>query len=487
MSWPYWFGVLLIVVAVLTILGEVSVQRKWIPLFTARKAVHITVALCCAMAVFLVPMSASFIGGVAVIVVFLWFTVNMNVFAIDRVRERRSWGIFYFGLSYLILILLFGYESRSTVMLGMAVMGLADAMAALVGKSNPVPSLSLGRETKSWAGSISFLVVSGALLFSFASRYLALDGEVIVALTMLVIWLSVVENASGSGTDNLSVPLLFGWVFYTLFQEEDSGEMLSRFMWVFVPAAAFVYFASRTNALTKAGSVTAASLGVILFTYGSWAYVLPILVFFGLGTILSRLSSSIEQGKIIAKSGPRDSWQVLANGGVPALALIWGIYFDRPEQAYVMYLAALSCTMADTFATEIGMRYGGRPRNILTGKATEVGLSGGVTAAGFGGSLIGAIVIAIIGLSFVPYSPWFWLIIAIGFGGAVLDSILGLVQAKFALGLSDHETLITEQHSYDGHELSLRSGFRWLNNDLVNAISSFAALLSAGLLVGAVL
>ena len=485
MSWPLWFGVLLAAATLLTALGEIAARQGWISLFAARKGVHISVALCCALAIEVVPMSLWFLGSVGLIVVFLWYGVRQRIFSIDRLEDRRSWGVFYFGLSYFVLIVLFGERSPLGVMLGMAVMGLADAIAALVGRMFPSPELTLGNERKSWAGSSSFFVICSILLFGITHWQVELDGSRGLVLGVLVLWLTIVENSSGKGTDNLSVPLLFGWIFATLIIPEDMGEMQSRLLYIALPAGVFAVLGSRSGALTRDGSVTAASLGIVLFTYGSWAYVVPMLLFFVTGSLLSKFFHT--PNPQVEKSGARDPWQVLANGGIPASALLLGVYFDQPQIAFTMYLAALACATADTWATEIGMKFGGKPRHILTGKHIAPGLSGGVTVVGFMASLAGAMTIALSGLLFREMGPWFWWVAGLGFSGSLVDSVLGVIQAKYVDSSAGNKGVITEIEETDSGKNELSSGIGWLGNDLVNAISAFLALVGAGLFAGGAL
>lgn len=483
MSWPLWFGVLLAAAALLTALGEFTARQGWISLFAARKGVHITVALCCALAVEVVPMSPWFLAVVGLIVVALWYSVRQRIFSIDRLNDRRSWGIFYFGLSYFILLVLFGERSPLTVMLGMAVMGLADAIAALVGRMLPKPPLTLGREVKSWSGSLSFLIICSILLFSIVNERLGLQGLAPWILVVLVLWLTIVENSAGNGTDNLSVPLLFAWVFATLIDVDEPESAQQRFLWIAFPAAVFAFLGHWSKALTRDGSITAASLGIILYTYGGWAFVAPMLLFFVSGSLFSRILQI--PGQRTEKSGSRDPWQVLANGGIPAIALLFGVYTDHLDWAYTMYLSALACATADTWATEFGMRFGGKPRHILTGRVLAPGLSGGVTIVGFCASFLGALSIASFALLFVSLGSWFWWVVGLGFLGSVVDSLLGIAQGKYIDNTSSSEDSITERPEINGQQNEFATGYKWLNNDLVNALSSAFALVSAALFAGA--
>ena len=76
----HWFGVLIAAATILTAFGEISARKGWISLFNARKGVHVTVALCCALAIKLVPINNWFIGVVGAIVVFFYTVYRRSGF-----------------------------------------------------------------------------------------------------------------------------------------------------------------------------------------------------------------------------------------------------------------------------------------------------------------------------------------------------------------------------------------------------------------------
>lgn len=459
----------------LTALGELAARKGWLSLFSARKGVHITVALCCAIAIEVVPFNGYFIGSVAIIVALLFVSVSKQWFSIDRMHNRRSWGIFYFGLSYFLLLLFWGEKSPITVVLAMAVMGLADALAALVGRIFPLPALTLGREEKSWSGSSTFFIVSFLLLLG---ALLQLDWihepRQYIALALFVAWLTAIENSAGKGTDNLSVPLLFGALFPFLYGPLENPLMLDRFVFISPLAALFFVLTIRLKSLTRDGGLTAASMGILLFSLGGWMFVVPLFLFFTTGSILSRLLKV--EVKTLAKSEARDPWQVLANGGIPLLALFIGFYLNLMDLAFLGYLGAVAAANADTWSTEWGMRFGGTPRSLFTFQKTPKGKSGAVSFIGLVGALCGSFVIAAAGLLYLPFGNWFWAILGIGFLGALVDSALGTIQAYYHLPAEGSEPPeITEQKKWNGIPLPRAGGISWLENDLVNFISSFLA------------
>jgi uncharacterized membrane protein len=126
------------------------------------------------------------------------------------------------------------------------------------------------------------------------------------------------------------------------------------------------------------------------------------------------------------------------------------------------------------------MRFGGTPRHILNLSRLEKGLSGGVTLFGFIGAIGGSVLIASMGLFYMAFGNWFWAIIVIGVFGSVIDSILGLLQAKYQLPESSNKApSLTEKKEWNGTPLKKVKGLKWIGNDLVNFCSSLFALFAS--------
>jgi uncharacterized membrane protein len=115
----------------------------------------------------------------------------------------------------------------------------------------------------------------------------------------------------------------------------------------------------------------------------------------------------------------------MANGLVFTAACVMSITGAPSELSFVVAAGALAASAADTWATEIGTLFGGIPRSILTRRPLPVGGSGGITAAGTGASLAGAVCIAGFAFVFMSDPRFFWWIVAGGCIGALVDSFAG--------------------------------------------------------------
>ncbi|PMP75514.1 MAG: DUF92 domain-containing protein, partial [Roseiflexus castenholzii] len=105
------------------------------------------------------------------------------------------------------------------------------------------------------------------------------------------------------------------------------------------------------------------------------------------------------------------------------------------------------------------------------------GTSGGVTIYGFGASAAGSFLIgaATLGLMAVEREIWLPLLLPValagGVGGSLFDSLLGAtVQAIYLSPTGETE----KRASREGRAFPLVRGWRWMNNDMVNFLSSLA-------------
>jgi len=236
----------------------------------------------------------------------------------------------------------------------------------------------------------------------------------------------------------------------------------------FLAASVVALAAYKLRMLSLSGMIAAAIIGGILFGSGGISASVLLMIFFLSGSLLGRLNQ---------KKGERRNWkQVICNGGVPAIAvIIITLRHDLREEMTLLFLGALATATADTWATEIGTRFGKKFYNIFTFRPTHRGPSGAVSLIGIGASIIGALVIAAIslisfnetdtlcGLVLVKVIP---VITIAGTCGALLDSIIGAtIQAKYKLP----DGSITEVKS---EAAVLHSGISFIGNNVTNLIAT---------------
>lgn len=202
--------------------------------------------------------------------------------------------------------------------------------------------------------------------------------------------------------------------------------MIGRALAGLALASLVAVVAHRVRSLSRSGAGVAVAVGTVAAAAG-WTWCAAILAFFVSTSALSRWRAAFKDRatrEIIATPGPRDGWQVLANGGVFVGAAA-GSLLARDTAWLVIALGALAASAADTWATEIGTAVGGPPRNLRGWRVVPRGTSGAVSAWGSVGMLGGAAFMALVAYVAVRAEGAAWAVLAAGVTGALVDTILG--------------------------------------------------------------
>ncbi len=254
--------------------------------------------------------------------------------------------------------------------------------------------------------------------------------------------------------------------------QPGSSVTINQIITGFFLALLISLFSLKLKFLTKSGIFAAFILGFLFFSLGSWQWTVPIFSFFILSSLLSKIREKKNHSvnNYFEKSGARDFYQVLANGGVGGILVVINYFFPDPVW-YLAYLGIIAASCADTWATEIGTMSPYRTYDILRFRITEQGTSGGVSAAGFAGSLFGALIISLISVLWIDnHRIDFILIITFaGFAAGFFDSILGAsIQAQYKCTQCGR---IIDKKIHCGGNAEKYRGFSFINNDFVNLAS----------------
>jgi uncharacterized protein (TIGR00297 family) len=243
--------------------------------------------------------------------------------------------------------------------------------------------------------------------------------------------------------------------------------------------------AYRRGSLTRSGWLGAIITGTLTFGFGGWTWGLTLIAFFVSSSALSHFHQSHKQalaGEKFEKGGRRDLAQTLANGGIgAALALAYGLA-GMPAALLAAFAGVMATVTADTWATELGILSKNPPRLITSGRTVAPGTSGGITIGGMlassaGALLIGCVLLLLAAIELGSWWPWLLMVALVGgLAGSLADSLLGAtVQAIYRS--ADGET--ERRTAHDGTPNPPLRGWRWMNNDLVNLLSSVAGGLVA--------
>lgn len=249
-----------------------------------------------------------------------------------------------------------------------------------------------------------------------------------------------------------------------------------KFFLCIAGAGIFGFASYRVQWLSMSGSITASLFGFSLLYWGGWPWIVPVLVFFGTSSLLSKLRRPGQEGQ--GKSEDvRNGLQVLANGGVAWFFL--SLYVVGSNPLWIAgFGGALAAATADTWGTEIGRLARGRTVSVLTGRPVVQGTSGGISWQGTLAGACGAALLAgtcLIGfpehISFVEAG----MLTFAGVLASLVDSLLGAtVQARY---LNPETCEISERKTSDG--MQLHTGWRWMTNDTVNLCCTTAGALVA--------
>src|SRR5436190_21743655 len=134
----------------------------------------------------------------------------------------------------------------------------------------------------------------------------------------------------------------------------------------------------RVSWLAPGGLAAALAVGAAVAWGFGWHGLVVLFAFFLSGSLLTQVAER--------RAPRRTARQVIANGGVAAVAALLG--------AWWVATGALAAAAADTGATELGAFSPFAPRLITTGARVSRGASGGITALGTAGGVVGALVVA---------------------------------------------------------------------------------------------
>ncbi len=195
-------------------------------------------------------------------------------------------------------------------------------------------------------------------------------------------------------------------------------------------------------------------------------------VWFVFASLVSRARHGVKHVRtrsVIGRSGPRDAWQVLANGGVFfTLAGLRALNVETGADPAILAASALIAAGADTAATEVGTMWRGSPVSLRTMRRVPPGTSGAVSLPGTVAMLAAAILLSHLAIScrLIPSTARGVVIIA-ALSGCVADTLIGaFLQARrscLKCG-ADTESSVHECGGATGHV----GGLSWMMNDSVN-------------------
>jgi len=410
----------------------------------ARKLVHIAFGFCAFLLAWL-PTPAAAVMAVAAFLFNFYLLPRLSGGFISRQEKGSDAGILLYPLSVLALILCF--PSRPEIAAAVwGILAFGDGFATLIGTALPRPPLPWNRE-KSVSGSVAFLLFgsAGALaLFLFVSdNRTLLSPIVIVSVTTLLC--AIVESSKTGIDDNVTVPLTGGLVMVALCTLRlVPHAQIDRAVIIFLIAnvlLAAVGYAARS--VSVSGMAGGALLGTILILFGGWQLYLVLLLFFVIGSGVTKLGYRRKQRLGLAQEsgGRRGFSHAFANVGVAALVALLIRSSQLPEAVlFLSAVASLATAAADTTGSEIGQWLGRRTFLPLSFRPVQAGTEGAVSFEGTAAGAAAAFVVSLIGVILLQRSPFaappalFWPAVMVvtmsAFAGSYLESVLGSLNRR---------------------------------------------------------
>lgn len=470
LDWQFSGIFFLVLISIIAVFEFLYSQLNF-PVKYTRKAVHIFVGLAVVASSFFIQSALPIMILTGLFSVTNLYMIRNRIFG-SMHAGSMSLGTFYYPLSIFCIAAVFWETQPIVFRTGVLLLAIPDALAAIIGDKYGKRKFIVLDDSKSFIGSMTMFISGWIILYSGFDLLFADNIPLNILFALIVaVTVTVAEIVSTNGSDNLSVPLVGTFLFFGY--AIGDGAFQERLMIGQILAILVGYISFRFKFLSDDGAATAFILGSFIFGFGGMAATVPILTFFILSSLLSKVGKRYkkEVENNYEKSSVRDAAQVLANGGIGGILIIILAFADN-EAFYILYAVSIAIATADTWSTELGIFSKQKPRLITNLKKVLPGTSGAISLTGTIAGIAGATIIALSTLIFFKSAHFVQSAMIIVFGGFIgnlADSLIGAtIQAKFKCVQC---TKITEKRIHCDKKATLNSGYSFLNNDVVNILA----------------
>lgn len=197
----------ILTVFALLVFNEIWWRTHSKPTELSRKFIHITVGCFVAFWPFILTWNQIIFLSTAFVVVVL-VSKYLHIFRAIHSVQRPTWGELFFALAVGLVAMV--THHKGVYAAALLQMSLADGLAAIVGmrygKNNQYKVFG---STKSVVGTLTFFVISTALLLGYAQ--FAVNDITLMYILALAATTSLLENIGVYGLDNLLVPLFIAF------------------------------------------------------------------------------------------------------------------------------------------------------------------------------------------------------------------------------------------------------------------------------------
>ncbi len=185
-------------------------------------------------------------------------------------------------------------------------------------------------------------------------------------------------------------------------------------VFVFLVLGAVAFWAYKRKFLDNEGLLVAFIVGLSVFVLDGIEGFIVLIVFFGVAELATMFLAGKRNKE---KHALRNTSNILGN----ALAGIVALILNSP----LGFFAAISGSLADTLASEIGILSKTKPFLITTLKPVEYGTDGGVSWLGFSAAIVGSAIMAALYFGFTNNVRFSLIVFFAGLFGTIVDSVLG--------------------------------------------------------------
>ncbi len=388
---------------------------------------------------------------------------------IEREAEKQP-GTVYFAIAITIIMLIGLIFPETYYCSGIATFCLTfgDGFAALIGRNT---KSKLIRNNKSLNGFISCFVISTLATFCFNYFYnLELN---IIMCTIIGLAVAIFELVD-KGLDNFSV-VFISFAISLLFLNYNLPNiaeciLLAEILFVIIFLA---------KGLDYYGSLLAMVMCVSYMYFGGiFGITILLSEYFFIFFVAVFKKLFMQSAK---KEKARTFLQVLINGGLGTIfVILYGIF--KIKKLLIISIISLSGCFIDSVSSDVGTLSKKAPYDFLKRKRVQKGISGGVSLLGTFSSIICSFLISFATYKVLNLNVLYLILIAsLIFLQTVIDSIIGSsLQAKYKCNKCKK---VTEKNVHCDRKAKLISGFNWIDNNMVNAMSSIITTTIAAIIL----
>lgn len=345
--------------------------------------------------------------------------------------------------------------------IGIVCLTFGDGASALCGYAICSRKIYKEKSLSGFFGGIVFSFV-GLLLFKLAyyNKFNLIDIAIIAFIA------SILELGGGK-FDNLTTSLGGAVVSWLLFTVPDSGLRVG-----FIVGILMFLLVVLSGAMTVGAGIAAVVMAVCFRVFGGrlalWFVVGCYIFIFVVGVIRRLIRRTNENKK--RKISQRNIKQILINGGIGTILIV--IYGLTNNYAFLIStIVSIGGNFVDSVSSDVGTLSRHRPYDFLKRKFVETGISGGMSVLGTTSALLTSAAMGLFAVVIPTGNVMNGCIAAmLIFTQTLIDSALGsLVQVKY---YDEKHKILTEKKSTNDAENKCYSGIRWIDNNMVNLISS---------------